>query len=383
MIRKFFAVGIVALTFAACSDPSAPVRTLERPSLPSLSVNPPTTTAQTSTGYFYPLGTSSFYTGCPNNGGIWLGRDAANGGCYLSGEYHLGYDMFNSSTGMYSPAYIMATGTVIYVDPNSSWNLNGQPNNNTAVFVSSSTASGTNYVTVYGHLLRSTVNVQAGDVVTAGTQIGQIGYWTPDHVHIGIWPNYSSLPPSPWGMEPNYNWNFANNTTDPLAWITSSSSSAKCQNGGTVRYYPGGGTSVHPEGTLFTIENDPYHSSGTVYVLYYGQARPISSASVLYQLYGVGYGFDFRDIIQISSTEASQYPQGAVINSSLSSNGRNEPDGRLIQQWGQSEISIVTDGGYRRPFASADAFLNLGYQFCNVAGVSDYYNYPTESAITQ
>jgi len=120
-----------------------------------------------------------------------------------------------------------------------------------------------------------------------------------------------------------------------------------------------------------------------VYVLFQGQARPIASASALYQLYGVGKGFDFRDVIQISLSEFNRYPLGAVVNSSLPSNGRNQPDGRLIQQWGGTEISIVTDRGYRRPFASADAFLNLGYQFCNVAGVSDYNSYPVEAPITQ
>lgn len=46
-------------------------------------------------------------------------------------------------------------------------------------------------------------------------------------------------------------------------------------------------------------------------------------------------------------------------------------------------MSIVTEGGYRRPFAPAEAFLNLGYQFCNLAGVSDYYSYPFGLAITQ
>ncbi len=36
---------------------------------------------------------------------------------------------------------------------------------------------------------------------------------------------------------------------------------------------------------------------------------------------------------------------------------------------------IVTNNGQRRAFTSAEAFLNLGYQFCNVAGVSDYNTY--------
>lgn len=341
-----------------------------------------TTTSMTSTGYFYPLGTNQFYTGCPNNGGTWLGGDSTKGGCYTFGYYHFGYDMFNSSTAVNSPVFAMATGKVIYVDPNSSWSMSGM-NDNTAVFVSSSTGSGTNYVTVYGHLQRSSVSLQSGDIVTAGTRIGLIGYWSPPHVHIGVWPNYSTLPPSPWGRDYISNYPNAHGTASPVGWITSTNSSAKCQNGGTVRYRPGGSTPNHPQGTLFTVKDDPYNAQGTVYVLYNYQARPITSASVLYQLYGVGRGFDFRDVIQISRTEFYNYPLGPPVNSPLPSNGRNAPDGRLIQQWGGTEISIVTENGYRRPFASADAFLNLGYQFCNVAGVSDYYNYPTLSPITQ
>jgi murein DD-endopeptidase MepM/ murein hydrolase activator NlpD len=344
------------------------------------------TTTMTPTGYSYPIGTSSFYTGCPNNGGTWLGRPSPNG-CYTPTYYHLGYDTFNSSSAIGSSVYAASTGTVIYIDPNSSWTYQPNPvTDNTAVFIQAMTGSGTNYVMVYGHLLRSSVVLQVGDVVTSGTQIGTMGYWNPVHVHIGVWPNYTSLPPSPWGRAPDSQFGqpgYTYGTTDPLGWITGTNSSAKCQNGGTVEYHPGGGIPSHPEGTLFTIKNDPYHASGTVYVLYQGYARPISSASILYQLYGVGHGFDFRDVIQISQTEANRYPQGAIVNAPLPMNGRNEPDGRLIQQPGNPEISIVTDNGYRKPFASAAAFLNLGYQFCNVATASDYASYPAESPITQ
>lgn len=341
------------------------------------------TTSQTPTGYFYPLGTNSFYTGCPNDGGTWHAGDGSAGhpGCYTWGYYHFGYDMFNSSTALYSPVFAMASGKVIYVDPNGSWSQG--VTDNTAVFVSYSTSGGTNFVAVYGHLLRSSVKVQVGDVVTGGTQIGQVGYWNPPHVHLGVWPNYTTLPPSPWGRDVISNYNDLHGTTDPVAWMTSSGSATKCQNGGTVRYTPNGTTPIHPQGTLFTVKDDPYNAQGTVYVLYNYQARPITSASVLYQLYGVGRGFDFRDVIQISRTEFYNYQMGQPVSSPLPGNGRNAPDGRLIQQWGSAEVSIVTEGGYRRPFASAEAFLNLGYQFCNVAGVSDYYSYPVGPAITQ
>lgn len=306
-------------------------------------------------------------------------------GAIFQAPYHIGYDFFNSNTGVNSPVFAIATGTVIYIDNGTSWNASSGPvTTNTAVFVSHSTSSGRNYVAAYGHLLRSSVTLQAGDVVTGGTLIGLIGYWSPPHVHIGIWPDRTTLPPSPWGLLPNSQWNTSNRTngtTDPLAWITGSGTEPKCQNGGTVEYRPGGNTPVHPQGTLFTVKGGPQPS--TVYVLYQGQARPIPSADMLYKLYGVGRGFDFRDVIQISTTEFQRYPVGAVVNSPLPGNGRNAPDGRLIQQWGGTEISIVTDNGHRRPFASANAFLNLGYQFCNVSGVSDYKDYTLGSTITQ
>jgi murein DD-endopeptidase MepM/ murein hydrolase activator NlpD len=54
-------------------------------------------------------------------------------------------------------------------------------------FISFSTGSGTSYVALYGHLLRSSVRVQVGDIINAGTKIGEIGYWNPPHLHLGIW----------------------------------------------------------------------------------------------------------------------------------------------------------------------------------------------------
>jgi len=161
----------------------------------------------------------------------------------------------------------------------------------------------------------------------------------------------------------------ARGTSNPITWITVTNSSVKCQNGASAYYRPGGGAPNHPNGTLFTVKGDA--QPGTVYVLVNGQTSGIPSADLFYKLYGVGHGFDFRDVLQISMTEFNTYSHGAVLNSPLPMNGRNEPDGRLIKQWGGGEISIVTNNGQRRAFTSAEAFLNLGYQLCNVAGVSD------------
>jgi len=101
---------------------------------------------------------------------------------------------------------------------------------------------------------------------------------------------------------------------------------------------------------------------------------------VLRALYQNG-GFDFKDVITVAADELSSYPVGANITSTLSGNGRSQPDGRLIRQQGQGEVSIVTNNGMRRAFPNANIFLNLGYMFCNVVEVSDYYSYPAGSAV--
>jgi murein DD-endopeptidase MepM/ murein hydrolase activator NlpD len=75
---------------------------------------------------------------------------------------------------MNNPVFAMESGKVLYIDHNSSWTYNST-RDNTAVFVSFSTGSGTSYVALYGHLLRSSVRVQVGDIINAGTKIGEIG----------------------------------------------------------------------------------------------------------------------------------------------------------------------------------------------------------------
>jgi hypothetical protein len=318
------------------------------------SVSQPVTTVRTATEYYYPLGTTSYYAGSPNCG-KWLEPDYTKGGCYTTGYYHLGFDMWNSSVAAGHPVYAMESGRVI------GFSSNGWGTGNSAVLLTFSTASGTNYVSLYGHLNTSSIRVSVGDILNAGTKIGELGTFSPPHVHLSIWPNKTTIPTGPFGRYDVKYHDEPQGMTSPIPWITSTGSIAKCQNGGSAYYKPFGGNPVHPQGTLFTVKGDPAPS--TVYVLWGGQTRGISSASLLYQLYGVGKGFDFRDVMQISMAEFNTYAHGAVLNSPLPGNGRNEPEGRLIQQWGTPEISIVTDNGKRRPFASAEAFLNLGYQF--------------------
>jgi hypothetical protein len=106
---------------------------------------------------------------------------------------------------------------------------------------------------------------------------------------------------------------------------------------------------------------------------------------MLNTLYGTGRGFDFRDGVTVSSAEFSSYSTGVTVTSSLPDNGKSQPDGRIIQQSGSGTLYLVTNGGHIRAFTSATPFLNLGYQFCNIATVTDITNYPSDPAgnITQ
>ncbi|HEX8089020.1 MAG TPA: hypothetical protein VF762_09220 [Blastocatellia bacterium] len=116
-----------------------------------------------------------------------------------------------------------------------------------------------------------------------------------------------------------------NGAVDPLNWINTRT--PKYQKGSSVRYLPGGWTPAHPIGTLIQVAGDK-----TVYVLWRGQRQPIASVNVLWELYGPGRGFDFRDVIVVSNAELNSYPLRAAVTSAPPGNGRNQPDGRLIQQ---------------------------------------------------
>jgi hypothetical protein len=144
-----------------------------------------------------------------------------------------------------------------------------------------------------------------------------------------------------------------------------------CDGGTSENYRVNGGPPLHPNGTLVKVRTDP-----TVYLIQNGQKRGIPSQNILNNLYQQpNGGFQNKDIITIAADELNRYPTGAVINSSLPSNGRSQPDGRLIQRVGSSEISVIS-GGSRLPFANEGTFLGLGYLYCNVIPASDYDSYP-------
>jgi hypothetical protein len=326
----------------------------------SIAMGQEVTFTQTGTGFFYPTGIASnqFAATC----GTWLGRDRANGGCYTDGYYHIGQDiMANYNT----PVYAVANGVVTYRS------TNGWGTGNIALVVKHTLSDGRQFLAWYGHI---TTNLQAGALVSGGTEIGRIGIWSNgNHVHFGVVPS-TVMPATNHGMMPNSSWASTNTFTNPITWINGNT--PKCGDATSQSYRPGGAMPYHPNGTLIRTASDP-----TVYVLQYGYKRAIPTAQRLYELYGPGRGFDFRDVIMIAADEMASYPRGADVTAALPNNNLHEPDGRLIRQRGGTEIALVSDNGYRRPFSSGKAFLNLGYLLCNVATVDDYYSYPLGGSI--
>ena len=151
-------------------------------------------------------------------------------------------------------------------------------------------------------------------------------------------------------------------------------SAVSCGNGSSENFRINGGPPLHPNGTLVK------GSLSTVYLIRNGQKRGITSEGVLANLYEQSNS-DFRSsVIRVAADELNSYPEGQVVSAALPTNGRNQPDGRLIRQAGGSEVSIVTNNGQRRPFPNQNVFLGLGYLFCNVVEVNDYNSYP-EGAI--
>lgn len=147
-----------------------------------------------------------------------------------------------------------------------------------------------------------------------------------------------------------------------------SNSPMAISNRSSEAYRPNNHPPLHPNGTLIKTAND-----GKVYLLQNGQKRLVASENVLNDLYANG-GFDFSDIVTVSADELNLYSEGEDVTGTLPSNGRSEPDGRLIRNPNGGEISIVTNNGQRRPFGAG--YLELGYVYCKARDVSDYNSYP-------
>jgi hypothetical protein len=145
--------------------------------------------AQTSTGFYYPTGTSSLgsYAG-------WLAVPPE----YDPNYYHLGKDIAASYGGS---VYAIADGTVYYVSKNG-WSIvctktlttkccsNTSTYCNVGLVIQHTLSDGTKFLAFYGHV-RTTFTKD--DEVQAGGQIATIGHWYggEDHLHFGIHPEIS------------------------------------------------------------------------------------------------------------------------------------------------------------------------------------------------
>ena len=330
----------------------------------------------TTTGFFYPTGVNNWN----KTGGTWLGRDATNdkdgAPAYTDDYYHLGVDIPLPRT---HSVFAISNGTVVYRS------LNGWGTGNIALAIKHTLADGAQFLAIYGHIRTS---LEIGDRVAGGVKFAETGPYPEsiDHLHFAIHPSLSV--PSVWGRAGNDSWPETFGHVDPVNWIATRT--PKCGDATSERFRQNGSITSHPNGTLIKAPDDGSSASKTVYVLQNGKKRPIPTEARLHELYGPGRGFDFRDVITVEQAEFQRYTTGDVVsaplpNPPLSDGGPREPDGRLIRQRGGQEIAIVSDGK-RRPFATARAFLGLGFLPCNVASVDDYNRYPlgatVESTIT-
>lgn len=308
-----------------------------------------------SNGWYYPVGASN-YCGYLS----WLGFNSAFNG------YHLAQDMCNAQG---DPVYAIDYGEVIY----SSKCIGGYggPSGSTcggAIAIQHRAKDGTWFTALYGHLDNP---ISAGTRVNAGDIVGYSNNWSPPHVHFGIrlgydpdsanWPKgYTSSTSNTYGF------------TNPNTFLSNYSA---CKNGSSVNFRSNGGVPTHPNGTLIIGP-----SGGAVFLIQNGQKRPIVSEAVLNSLYQNG-GFAFKDIVTVALDELNSYPEGQGIFSIQPSNGRSQPNGKLVKPVGSTLVAIISDGT-RRPFPSSDTFTGLGYLFCNVIEIPDFYSYPEGAIIT-
>jgi len=160
----------------------------------------------TSTGFYYPTGTSN-----PGSYAGWMCSGCNGNGCYFAGEYHIGQDV---SAEFGDPAYLIADGVVEYIS------LNGWGSGNKGVFVRHRLSDGTDFLALYGHIV---TNASVGQLFFAGEVIGTIGHWNSgDHLHFGVLPDVI-LPTGSFGRMSCSSWPSPNGFVDPMDWIESRS----------------------------------------------------------------------------------------------------------------------------------------------------------------
>jgi hypothetical protein len=237
----------------------------------------------------------------------------------------------------------------------------GLPNSCNAVLIAHPDKNSPQWWSGYLHL--AAYNISIGQHVTLDTALGTVGRSCAnnDHLHFVIYRGQNTA-----GGLISFNAN-----------ITERNSAASCTNSTTTLRNRDGGPPVHPPGSLLKIASSP-----TVYLIDSdNRKRAITSSSVLAQLYN--QSTDARSstnfsnwVTTVAQDELDLYEQGGNISAAQPGNNRPFPDGKLIGYNG--EVSIVTGGGNRRPFASANTFTGLGFSFCQVVNVtaSEYSSYP-------
>ena len=180
---------------------------------------------KTSTGFFYPTGSGTW----PATGGNWMSRDAAHGGGYTSGYYHIAQDMVKPEG---SNVYAISDGDVVKIYTTNSTDDYGIGTGNSVIFVKHTLQNGNQFLAEYMHVRPV---VHEGDHVYGGNTIASIGPYQYDvpHLHFGIHPSLS-VPTTSWGRMANSAWSGTNGFVDPVNWIqTQSPSGSNSAAGGT------------------------------------------------------------------------------------------------------------------------------------------------------
>jgi PKD repeat protein len=190
--------------------------------------------AKTSTGFYYPVN-------------VEITDDAnwnACGATYYTDTRHIGADLFydsaphNNDNNIGKPVYAISKGTVFRKSGPSE--CSGWGIDNYALAIQHSSTTG-DFIAVYGHI-RTNLNV--GDQVSAGEQVGTIGDYQEHtsykrdkenkcqvsgdivtrsaHLHFGVFPSTNKFPSSEWGRIKDNGCKHPDSTNgfvNPLEWI--------------------------------------------------------------------------------------------------------------------------------------------------------------------
>lgn len=317
--------------------------------------------AAVSNGFDYPVGSTGYVTQANDGDGWYNAQDFTAGN-------HLGEDWNAESGGNTDcgkPVYASSNGTIVYAQTASGWGK--------VLIVRHTLPDGSQVETLYGHLQSFTRT--SGDV-NRREQIGTIGDGDgtnpPCHLHFELrYPDSRN-----WGTPgPGYSSN-TTGWTDPSNYVDAHRQLQTCGTGTATLRNRNNGPAVYPPGAILKTS-----SNQTVYLIdSEGRKRPLS-ANALSQLYN--QSTDSRTstnfsswVIVVPQDVLNLYETGGSVLNALAGNGRAFPDGKLIGYNG--EISIVTGGGYRRPFTDGTRFMQMGYNFCQVVNItqSEYNAYP-------